>query len=367
MNTKKQIKKYTGFTLIGVLLLLVIISSILLLLSGYQTQKTEQLRIDRLSLQMQQILNAGMAYYTKYGYWPVPGTSSTITDFPACTTTDNLSILQSATFLPAVINNPWGLTNLYGDQFTVGCDPTTGKFFVAAQVSTPAEASVIAGRLPESFIINTKAIPPSPGTCTPPYASNCTNIVSEVDIPGQNLGNARSANYTNVYSSGACVPAPFCPAGMQPQIVVIPASVTGANDDSGTVGQTINGYAITSYTAFAIGQSPPGSTVNQPVDLAVSGSIPTCDNNSTADPLCYSANYFFPPITTGKYWRVCLAINTEKGKIIIPPVVSSDNLLWGANTGSVIAITRCAPSPCGSPPCPSGSEPQGADFSVWQN
>jgi len=66
----KRRAKVTGFTLIEMLLVLIIVSMIIYMGLGYLQQRTVQIRMDRTSLQMQQILNAGMAYYIANSTWP---------------------------------------------------------------------------------------------------------------------------------------------------------------------------------------------------------------------------------------------------------------------------------------------------------
>src|SRR5580704_3955793 len=107
---KRQAKK--GFTLIEMLLVLVIVSSLIYMLFGYVQQKTMQMRIDRTSLQMQQILNAGLSYYVGNGKWPVSvGTAYNLTANPSAGT----NLLQTNGYLPkgVTIASPFGGGNYF--------------------------------------------------------------------------------------------------------------------------------------------------------------------------------------------------------------------------------------------------------------
>src|SRR5258708_34066525 len=79
-----------GFTLVEMLLVATIISLIIYAGFSYFQQRTLQMTINRTSMQMQQILNAGLAYYVANSTWPVAAVS----------TATNLSTLQGAGFLP---------------------------------------------------------------------------------------------------------------------------------------------------------------------------------------------------------------------------------------------------------------------------
>lgn len=320
MKIKTSLKY--GFTLIEMILVLVIMSSIMVMLLSYLTQKVEETRRDRLVIQIQQIQNAGLSFYVSNGYWPVTAAKD-------CSATGDLSILQTATapYLPASFN-----LNPYGQGFTLACDTTTNNFTVSTTVSTPTEAQIIAGRLPIATVSG-------------------STVSSSVTVPGQNLNNARAVNFGNLYHPGACVVAPVCPTGMEKQIIVVPVSVGGYND----TGQT-NVYPISSFTAYAYGDSTTGAPVQGGVG------IQDCVNPSTTSPcLCTDPACTTPPCKpvacTGAseidpnqyYWRVCLNVITSVNDVY------QTNTDWGANV-SVLAITRCGPP----------NEPVGNSFSVYQ-
>lgn len=340
--------KTKGFTLLEILLVLAILSSLVILMLNYTTQKAAELRRDKTVLQMQQILTAGLSYYINNSIWPLVGATPLA---PGCGTPtwSNLSVLQTGnSYLPTtLVNSP------YGNTYTINCaapNNAIGAFYVTTRVDTAVNASIIAGRLPLAFITTIDSLSANPivqpAGCQQPVTkdSNCNVVVSSVNIPGQNLNNARSVNFSNIYHSGSCVPAPTCPPGMAPSIFVNPVSVSGVNDAT-------NIYPISSFTAYAT-TATVGSS--QPVD-PVGGNGPPLNCLQTTPTNCVAdgAGNVIPADGT-KYWRVCLSVTTSKGL-----VVPSSNA-QGLNVGSVVAFTRCVPN--------NGQEtPSGSQFDVWQN
>ncbi len=315
-NLKNGLKnRVFGFTLIEMLLVLVIIAAILVGLLGYTQQKTESMRRDRTAMQMQQIENAAMAYYVSTSSWPA-----------------NIAALQTAGFLPSSLGN-----NPYANPYFINSDSSTGNFSVCTAVTSNNSdnamtlAQTLAGMLPLGFVTDTddpsSSCSPNMTPTTSCSQTSCT-IVTIVNIPGQNLNNARSVNFAGIYKNGACVPVPQCPGGtgsnsMKASIMVVPVSVSGVYSNNSTV------LPISSFTARA---TPSAMTPNTCADMA-------------AGP--QSCNLSAP----GPYWRVCLQVITEKGE-----VTSVTNPQWGAMT-SLMALTRCVPN----------NEPSGSDFSVYTN
>ena len=177
-------------------------------------------------------------------------------------------------------------------------------------------------------------------------------VQGEVNIPGQNLNNARSVNFAGYYHHGGCVPAPFCPSNMAPDILVVPVSLYGLND----VSADSTYYPLYGFTAYANGgvnaaSSAPNSTPDVPSNVA------DCENPSVAtqcNSTCGSNGAGGPctAITTvgnQLYWRVCLIVRTEKGV-----VGQTATNAWG-QYATVLAITRCVPL----------NENAGSDFTVW--
>lgn len=335
-----------GVTLLEMLLVLAVISTVLVMILGYVTQKSAELRRDRVTLQMQQLLNAAMAYYVNNSSWPVQNgvcptaTQSGGSSSPMAILRYNNYVLPS---LPAPEpKNPWG--NVFG----MNCNPTTGQFYVYTNANNSTDAAIVAGRLPLGMTANGGGV-----TNNPPYycsgSADCTYVVAAVTVPGQNLNNARSVNFAGVYSAGACVPAPVCPTGMKPQIFVTPTGVSGVYDPGST-----NVYPISSFTAFARGDAsnnPTSPTGVYDCKVVNAPSVRACNSwPGNGNPAAGSD----PAGTT--YWRVCLAVVTEKGRVqfLQGPYGEND---FNATTkirqsGSIMAITRCAPNnetPTGSP------------------
>ncbi len=391
-----------GFTLLEMLLVLAISSSLIVLMLNYTTQKADQLRRDKTAMQMEQILNGALSYYVNNSQWPITagqscqtvGANTDVNPTPGPST----SSLVTDGYLPQTIIGPY-INNLY----TYNCvnyssaNAPNAAFYVYTQVDTFANASIIAAQLPMAYVTDNTiktVTPASPPTQTASCAGNappatCNYVVSFINIPGQNLNNARSINYMGVYTPSSCVPAPNCPPGMKPSITVVPAGVSGvfesptcANSKTpwnpSSSGCQANVYPISSFTAFAVGYDSGGD----PGDPGIPGAAWSTDAQTVYD-CAIGANALqnrqpclvtqggdsFTKTsgdtkassnltTTVNYWRVCLAVVTEKGQIII----NSGSVMaeWGKMTGNVAVFTRCVPN--------SGNEsPVGTTFNVWQS
>ena len=367
MNMKRRVKQIIGFTLLEMLLVLVIVSMIVVMGTNYLQQRTLEMRIDRATTQVQQILNAALAYYVVNGFWP--------TDLAALQ--NNSSYLPTSAAGAGTMMSPWNTT------YTVTSSSTAPSsliyvYFPVTYASSSGQASavahIIAGRLPLSFVTATApavgAVPQDDGTCNIGDTTATCYVVAAVNVPGQNLNNATAVNYAGIYHSGSCVPAPTCPVDknglpMKAEIMVVPVSVSGvygASTDApttaggahGTCGPTnlaacqINVYPLSSFTARAVGDS-----TGAPVLLSGGKGPASCDGTISSDKCL--ADYTGTTLTTaGSYWRVCLSTVTEKGTTTIPPSNPMANP-WGQLQGSVMAITRCAPS----------NENTGSGFTVW--
>lgn len=279
-------KNQSGFSLLEMMLVGVILSMFIYMGIGYMQTRTRALMLDRASAQMQQILNAGLAYYVNNGTWP-----------------SSIAVLQSGSYLPPTVVSPWATS--YSISTTGGVFNVTVTL-PSALANRDSIGRILAGKLP---------------LATSTTGAPTTMITASVNIPGQNLNNATAVNFAGLYHNGACVPAPTCPvdpsgANLTPQIMVVPVSVSGMAAGDTKV------YPLSSFTAFATALT----------DLA-SGGPPDCGTNSTASAACYSDVYGGTQITSGKYWRVCLQVVTENGPVT-----------WNNTTGqyaSVMAITRC--------------------------
>jgi prepilin-type N-terminal cleavage/methylation domain-containing protein len=321
-----------GFTLIEMLLVLVVASGMMVMFITYTQQKAGQFRRDKTALQIQEVLNAGMTYYVANGFWPHQPSHTDYFVFQSELVTKN--------YLPSPFRaDPYvnAVSDYGNNNYLLSDDTKTFKVF--APVPTLLEAQIIAGMVPGGFVRTSGA--------------NIFYAAGQVSIPGQNLNNARSVNFANIYSSGGCVPAPVCPATMVPQILLTPVSVSGvyetptcsSSSDPTTCTNVIT-YPVSSFTAYAKGTG----ANNLPIAPG-SGNPTNCDGSGgSACSLPGSAP--LDPATT-KYWRACLGVFTSKGK-----VAPSANSNQGRLMGNILAITRCAPanstgtiteSPTGSP------------------
>jgi len=333
-----------GFTLIEVMLVLVIVSVGISMLLGYVTQRMDQARRDRETLQIQQILNAAMVYYVNNGKWPDSYAGPPSGNPTAIGTTLNSTHpLLVNNYLPPGPSASAGWVSPYGTSYITYVNQTTNVFYVfnklPASQTGNLSASLIASTLPSGFTTKdtfTNAQPwtlvsPCPAV-VPPGTPNTCDIVAAVNVPGQNLGNARSVNFGDIYHSGGCVPVPVCPGNMVAEILAVPASVSGAYD---TPGSATNVYPISSFTAYAT--APSANFNTNPANCT--GPVAAANDN------CIGRTNFGQG-----YWRVCLSVTTERGVITTNNSESSTQAL-----GSILAVTRCVPP----------SEPSGSDFLVW--
>ena len=131
---------FIGFTLIEILFVIALIGVITAFsLSAYE-KKSENTKIDKTALQIQQILQAATAYYNDNSCWPGNCSGSNIANF--------------SDYLPFGENpkNPWG--NAYHYQ-TLG--PNGERFQVDTSVLTENIAKRVANKLPFSEV-NDKTI-----------------------------------------------------------------------------------------------------------------------------------------------------------------------------------------------------------------
>lgn len=360
-------RKSKGFTLLEMILVIAIMGMILVAMSKYAVIKVDQLKRDRMALQIQQIENAAMAYYVSTGTWP--GTTAGVACGTAATNLSS-SILISSNYLPAsMIKSPYGTSYKYSCP-TLNSSPLAAYLVSSGTVGAitgPASAQIIASMVPGGYVSNY------------PLASDPKNGVnSQVIVPGQNLNNARSVNFAGIYKSGACVPAPTCPLGMSPTILVTPAAVSGVNDapvtcTSATDPSTCTNVVVnpvSSFTAFARGNSSALPDVDPNVlDCEVVNTPQTakCSDATMTPPAggtnAYASVSATDPVGT-TYWRVCLSVITQKGRVIVKPTTTDATPVpipyafnQGRLMGSILAITRCAPT--------TGDSPSGSPISVW--
>lgn len=371
-------KDNLGFTLMEMLLVLAIVSSVLIMGANYLSQQTEQARRNRVTLQIQQVLNAALAFYNANGRWP------------NCQNVLSNSELATNGYVPSTaVKNPWGNSIASGAYVAGGSNACSGVgnggngpvFYVSTIIgpATPtkqnvADAAVITGMLPMAYTTNwTNWNAMMTGTSATVVQTSCTAggsscyIVASVSIPGQNLNNARSVNYAGIYHSSACVPAPTCPTGMTAAIYVVPAEVRGVNDAPTTcsgsqqAGYTCTGvtaYPVNSFSAFARGSVSSMSTPTTAANVSdCSLTNPQAFSCTGGSPTTAYNNYVASTDPSNQlYWRVCLVITTEKGQVY-PSGSETYPYAHGQMMGSVLAITRCIPS--------GGDVPSGSPFLVW--
>lgn len=316
MSSNLSMKK--GFTLIELMLVLAIMTGIIVMMLRYTTQRIDETRRDRVVVQLQQIQNAALAYYVANGKWPLAKCDDVKVDL-----TKSDLMPQPPSQLPDYLPKTFS-KNPYQQAFQVSCNATTNNFFVETKFPNNTEAQIVAGRIPLGSVLS--------GTNT---------VQTLVNLPGQNLNNARAVNFANIYHPGGCVPAPNCPnPNMVREIMVVPVSVSGLNDPgtSGTGPQNV--YPISSFTAYAQGEA---GALSVPV---VGGFAARCDRpNQNYQCMGGTAGGKIDPNTA--YWRVCLKVATAKGDVIFDDITGKQV--------SVLAITRCSPP----------QEPFGSDFTVF--
>lgn len=363
MNNRNKIK---GVTLIEILLVLVIITSILMMSITYLTTKTDEQKREKAVMLMQRTLTAALAYYVDYSMWPGCGTAGCKLD--GITGWNNLNpTLQDVGYLPKMyITTPYYSSNPLDTYiyYQLPTQPALSNFYVCITVpaspTSTITAQAIAAALPMGFTTSDltdacgAALAVNPTPCNMPTSGNSARacrVVASVTIPGQNLNNARSLNFAGVYHNGACVPAPTCPLTMTPSIFVAPVSVSG-ND--GSTGSQTAVFPVSSFTAFVVPQGSitppgPGAPVN-PANMPVCTSV-LSSGSPTIQPCSAGSAGAIDP--NGLYWRVCLDVVTENTRISY-----ANNPNWNANSGSVMAVTRCVPS------VPT-AEPSGSSFDVF--
>lgn len=378
-----------GFTLIEMLLVLAISGTLIMMLINFSTQKMDEQRRDRTVLQMQQIMNAALAFYVNNSMWPVACGTATWTNITAASVTSTAADGTSTTltFQPGYI--PPGFSgNPYGQPYLINCSTqasgtsgNAGNFYVSTSVGArPADAMIIAGRLPMAYINTAAALsasvppPAQDAACATSPFTGCTTLIASVTMPGQNLNNARSINFAGIYYSGSCVPAPDCPPGMSPSIIVAPAGVSGIYDyptcsspaypwDASTC-DSAQVIPISSFSAYARGRNALGEP-GDPNGAGIVTAPYSCDTSTNTAQICRTDTdksyqgvvMTGTPAATTLYWRVCLRVVTEQG-IINPSDTSKRWVEMGKMMGQVSAFTRCVPN--------AGAEQPSGSFNVYQ-
>lgn len=317
-------RSMAGVTLLEIMLTLAIVGAAFTMYLQYTVQKAENVQVDRTVQQMQQIQNAALAYFVANGNWP--GSNCT-----AYTLSSGTASALQPDYLPdKAMKTPWntaGATN-YVHEYCTSSQLYTipkGSFIVYFDIGTSkknrALGDVIVARLP--FALRQGGI-----------------IVAWVTPPPEALKQIKGVKFAGVYHHGGCVPEPKCPSNpspfnmvnVTPQIFLVPISVSGVNDNASS-----NVYPISSFSAYASSStlsSNPAKCVGSTVQL-------DCASSGTGS-------------ETGRYWRACLQVITERGDVQVTRTDSSYDDYWGQQV-SIAAFTRCTMS----------SEKSGSDLSVY--
>lgn len=188
--------KTKGFTLIELLFVIAIISVIAAAGMSIVKQRAQEAKVEKCALQMQQMLQAGMAYYVDNNCWPHEAKcASGAPDF-------------ATHYIPVGTTiNPWGEQLNYQYTATPG-----SRFQVTTKAPNNSIAQRVAGMLPNAEVDKT----------------DVTKIITETTIPGQVTGE------TNVYvakvglTSGGAVTGFSCPTGYKSAIYFSPHSLQNA-------------------------------------------------------------------------------------------------------------------------------------------
>lgn len=200
------IKPRLGFTLIEILFVIALIGVITAFsLSAYQ-KKAENTKIDKTALQIQQLLQAGTAYYNDNGCWPND-------ENPSCPASNFGDYLPFGT---TSIDNPWGQPYNYR--------PTSTKnlFEVTTVAPNTAIAKRIISRLPFSQIHNTRTVkteitrPGGQGGETSNFMIKTIGRTSSMNDRSSSSNDERTVNFT-------------CPSNWQPGIIATPHRIKSNN------------------------------------------------------------------------------------------------------------------------------------------
>jgi type II secretory pathway pseudopilin PulG len=304
-----RLRRTSAFTLFELLLVMIVLSALMLGLLRYRVSLFKQQSFNSSALQIQQILNASLSYYTSFGAWPVTCgiTVDSNGNVNSAAASSNSTLSSSQLITSGYLPGSFG-KNVYGYSYKIGCGSTTGVFYVISQTLSNTTATIISGMVPVAYVSNQYGVPDS---------SAGVYVTAQITIPGTILNNARSINFASLYAHNSCVPVPSCLSGMTAQIIVIPAAVVGVGNYDPTY-LNYNAYPLTAFNAYATG---PNSA----------NALPECD--STAITACPNT-----PVAES-YWRVCLKVYTQNGALT--GTDASGNSV--TKLQKVFALTRCAP------------------------
>lgn len=172
----KKYQQVAGFTLIELLFVLAIIGVLASLGVAMLQKRTENFKVHKTALQIQHILQSGMAWNVDHNSaWPdtCGNTTGNVTDFYRNYIGDN------------IINAPWGSPYHWcrTDKYAT---PQGDRFYVDAKAKNNNTAQRIAVLLPSADICTDKPNDdnPAPDSCSPDNKQG-TWVRAYVDIPGQ--------------------------------------------------------------------------------------------------------------------------------------------------------------------------------------
>jgi hypothetical protein len=260
--------------------------------------KTKDMRIDQTAQQVQQIMQASVAYYVDNGQWPGANSIDPL-DFNE----DGIAELIQNNYLPEQTNGSTEFKNSLGNAYETSIlltpdnqgNSTKGLFQISSNMNIPAYANTLKGLLPLSKI----------------STDDNNTVITSVTIPGYNYNNAQSIKNAGIYNYGDCVPEPQCPDDMKPRAFMSPAGIVGL---AGT--DTSVSYNLQSFLALAYGDDP------------------NKDNNPTTTP-AQCPIQIGPKTCPEKSWRACLKGTTERGAI--SATIDSK----GQGSIQIMAVTQC--------------------------
>jgi len=208
-----------GFTLIEILFVIAILSVLASLGLSVLQQRAQQLKVERAALQMQQILQAGMAFKADDagGAWPISCTQDTFIKYLSVNST----------------GNPWGNTTT--------CGPVTGtpKFQVKTQVPTEKIADQIIALLPNAgkditssppnVFVYTEVSGTSGGRGT--TGNIIFNDIVTKTIPNAFFSQGTGSNFGRYPGVGSeSIPQFSCPSGMQGEVLFLTKQIYTGDD-----------------------------------------------------------------------------------------------------------------------------------------
>jgi len=218
-----------GFSLVEILFVIAILSVLASLGISLLQQKNQQLKVEKTALQMQQILQAGMAFKadSTEQKWPNCREPSTEKPTPGF-----------EKYLPTGLSgNPWGYT------YSCGKNGDKETFIVKVQVPNDNIATQIAALLPNAFK-DTSTVPLSVSTeVSGTSGGMSSDKISFRDIGVINIEDSTAATggkfdpNTGVYTHSSI--SVDCPPNMHRHLLFLPYDLQTGDDASERVSRTI--------------------------------------------------------------------------------------------------------------------------------